>query len=88
MKIDYPKVNADRLKLGYLGELLVFSYEKELLIQNHLDDLASHVQHASKEKGDGLGFDILSFTNRGDNKFIEVKTTGGPHKFAFLHVRK
>jgi hypothetical protein len=77
VKIDYPKVNADRLKLGYLGELLVLRYEKELLIQKHLDNLASRVQHTSKEKGDGLGYDILSFTTRGENKFIEVKTTAG-----------
>jgi len=35
------------------------------------------VEHYSKEKGDGSGFDIKSFNEFGKEIFIEVKTTIG-----------
>jgi hypothetical protein len=37
--------------------------------------LADKVEHVAKTKGDGLGYDILSFDPTGREKFIEVKTT-------------
>lgn len=77
MIIDYTNVNSVRMKLGYLGELLVLNYEKKMLLKNRFLDLASRVQHISQIRGDGLGYDIMSFTNSGINKFIEVKTTTG-----------
>jgi hypothetical protein len=75
--IDYLKIHAERTSLGYLGELLVYDYERESLIGNSLGDLASRIQHTSVLEGDGAGFDILSFTLTGENKYIEVKTTAG-----------
>lgn len=38
-------------------------------------DLARAVEHVSETQGDGLGFDVLSFSAEGREKFIEVKTT-------------
>ena len=37
--------------------------------------LADRVNHVSQSKGDGLGYDVLSFESDGQERFIEVKTT-------------
>ena len=37
--------------------------------------LAERVEHVAQTKGDGLGFDILSFEVSGAERLIEVKTT-------------
>jgi hypothetical protein len=76
-KTDYLKVNAERMRVGYVGELLVLKHEKEELTKKGLKKLASQVEHTSIERGDGLGYDIFSFTEKGEEKFIEVKTTRG-----------
>ena len=44
------------------------------------------VQHSSIEKGDGLGYDILSVEDDGITpRYIEVKTTTGPLSQAFYY---
>ena len=45
---------------------------------NGRDDLAAKVRWVAKEDGDGAGFDILSFSKRGEGRWLEVKTTNGP----------
>lgn len=40
-----------------------------------LPALADKVEHAAATRGDGLGFDVLSFEPDGREKLIEVKTT-------------
>jgi hypothetical protein len=37
--------------------------------------LAERVEHVAKTRGDGLGYDVLSFAADGGERFIEVKTT-------------
>jgi hypothetical protein len=37
--------------------------------------LADRIEHVSVVRGDGAGFDILSFEPDGKERFIEVKTT-------------
>ncbi|HMT75731.1 MAG TPA: DUF3883 domain-containing protein [Chitinophagaceae bacterium] len=61
--------------LGEEGELLVFEYEKWRLTTAGKISLAEKVEWVSKEKGDGLGFDILSKSISGKDMYIEVKTT-------------
>ncbi len=56
---------------------MVLRLEKETLIKHGKPELAQKVEHVSVEQGDGLGYDILSFTSKGEEKFIEVKTTVG-----------
>ena len=41
-------------------------------------DLSSKVRWIAKEVGDGEGFDILSFSEKGEERWLEVKTTNGP----------
>ena len=66
-----------RKLLGDLGENLVLEYERKRLHDVGLIDLANKVKHVSAEEGDGAGYDILSFEENGEKKFIEVKTTRG-----------
>lgn len=49
--------------------------------------MAGEVRWVSKKQGDGLGYDIASFTPEGDPVFVEVKTTcGGKAPFNIRQV--
>ncbi len=50
-------------------------YERWRLIQHGHEGLAKQVEHTSKVRGDGAGYDIRSFEEDGRERFIEVKTT-------------
>lgn len=71
-------------QLGMLGEKLVLTYEKNKLIKNGLINLAYKVDHSSKTKGDGLGYDIESFDSNGKKIYIEVKSTTGSKEEQFF----
>ncbi|MBS1510116.1 MAG: DUF3883 domain-containing protein [Bacteroidetes bacterium] len=75
IKINYLKKEQNNQKLGEEGEKLVLEYEKWSLIHAGRSNLADKVKWISKDSGDGTGFDILSKTLNGRDKFIEVKTT-------------
>lgn len=72
---DYVAREARNISLGVAGEMLALRYEQERLSRSGHDRLAGKVEHVSKKRGDGLGFDILSFEPTGEERFIEVKTT-------------
>jgi len=72
---DYLEREARNTSLGLAGEEFVLNYEHHRLYTLGQHTLADKVEHASKTKGDGLGFDILSFEANGQERFIEVKTT-------------
>lgn len=74
-------------RLGQLGEELVFKREKNRLSQAGLPKLAEKVEWTSQERGDGVGYDILSFEADGSPKKIEVKTTNGPPETPFFLTR-
>lgn len=74
-KRDYVAREARNSSLGKAGEEFVVGYERWRLIRNGLNELADKVEHVSASKGDGLGFDVLSFERNGRERFIEVKTT-------------
>lgn len=82
--INYYKQEKANKKLGLLGELLIKEYEIKYLEDNKRFDLAKKVNHVSQTLGDGLGYDILSFTLLGEKKFVEVKTTKGPNSSSFF----
>lgn len=63
--------------LGLAGEIAVVEHERRWLSDHGRGDLAERVRHSSVEIGDGLGYDVESFTPDGDSKLIEVKTTRG-----------
>lgn len=77
---DYSKNESTNRNLGENGERFIFEYEAYRLKQAGRDDLAKRIEWSSKERGDGLGYDILSYSlmdARDEHRemYIEVKTT-------------
>ena len=81
-KFDPAMRDARNRELGDDGELFVIEVEK-LKLADHTE-LVRNVRWASKEDGDGLGYDIESFDEAGNEIFIEVKTTRGPINTPFF----
>ena len=79
--------NIENKRIGNLGEIFVLNYEKEYLRKNGKPELAKKVNHSSVNKGDGLGYDILSYDLNGNEKYIEVKTTKGNKNSTFFISR-
>lgn len=75
VKRDYLEREAQNQSLGLAGEEFVVQFEHWRLIQLGRPCLADKVNHVSQSKGDGLGYDVLSFETDGQERFIEVKTT-------------
>lgn len=72
---DYLGMERENRSLGQAGEKFVVAYEKHRLSEIGSHDLVDRVEHVAVTRGDGLGFDVLSFDTRGREKYIEVKTT-------------
>jgi hypothetical protein len=75
-KFDPAARDARNRALGRRGEELVFFHEQRRLRAAGCADLARKVEWISEVQGDGAGSDILSFTERGEERLLEVKTTG------------
>lgn len=75
IKRNYLEQEQKNTAIGQSGELLVLNYEKWRLYNAGLPELADQIRWISKEEGDGAGFDILSKTLKGQDIYIEVKTT-------------
>ncbi|WP_196140841.1 DUF3883 domain-containing protein [Aliikangiella sp. G2MR2-5] len=78
-QINFVQKEANNRRLGEFGEEFVLGFEKQRLSTLGRDDLAKEVVWSSKEEGDGLGYDIRSFSvdeeGKEDELFVEVKTT-------------
>jgi hypothetical protein len=72
---DYVARESRNRSLGAAGEEFVLAFETYRLHSAGLRKLSEKVEHVSKTKGDGLGYDVLSFEASGKERFIEVKTT-------------
>jgi hypothetical protein len=73
--VDYLRMEAQNSALGLAGELFVLEIERERLGRAGKGNLAAQVTHISAERGDGLGYDVLSFEENSRERLIEVKTT-------------
>lgn len=82
--IDWASRDAANRSLGAFGEELVLSWERFRLQTAGMGHLARKVVHASREEGDGLGYDIRSFDLSGNPRLIEVKTTAAGASMPFL----
>ena len=72
---DYLEREARNRSLGLSGELLALQFEQWRLKELGAPDLAGKVEHVAATRGDGLGYDILSFDADGSERYVEVKTT-------------
>ncbi|MFC7441173.1 DUF3427 domain-containing protein [Laceyella putida] len=87
--VNYAEENQKKRSIGLIGEQLVLEHEKRLLRDAGRHDLADKVRHVSVIEGDGAGYDILSFTHEGQEKYIEVKTTsGGKHTPFYMTINE
>ncbi|WP_010585825.1 DUF3883 domain-containing protein [Schlesneria paludicola] len=85
-RIDFAERDATNRRLGLIGEEFVLELEISRLLSLGRDDLAKKVTWASRDIGDGLGFDIISFDETDESeKLLEVKATGLGKFFPF-HV--
>lgn len=75
IKRDYFEREARNRSLGSAGERFIVQYEQWRLAQLGVGQLADRVEHVAATRGDGLGYDVLSFETDGRERFIEVKTT-------------
>ena len=75
IKTNFLEREQNNRQLGEKGEQFVFNYESWRLRSAGKENLADKIEWVAKEKGDGMGFDILSKTTTGKDMFIEVKTT-------------
>jgi hypothetical protein len=74
-RVNYLAREARNASLGAAGELFVLRIERQRLREIGQPRLAERIEHVSRSKGDGLGYDILSFDADGRERIIEVKTT-------------
>lgn len=74
---DAAAQDARNRAVGEAGERTVLEYERGRLAATGREDLASAVEWVSKTQGDGLGYDIASFTAQGAARQLEVKSTAG-----------
>lgn len=75
IKRDYFEREANNRRIGLAGEEFVVRFEQWRLAQRGLGQLADRVEHVSVTRGDGLGYDVLSFMPDGRERHLEVKTT-------------
>lgn len=71
--IDFQGKSKEQKDLGDKGETLVKQREIDFLKERNLHDKAALVEIVQ----DGKGYDVYSFDDSGNEKFIEVKTTTG-----------
>jgi hypothetical protein len=74
-QINYLEREARNASLGAAGELFVLDVEHQRLWEAGRRQLAERIEHVSRQRGDGLGYDVLSFEENGRERLIEVKTT-------------
>lgn len=84
---DYLAREANNRSLGEAGESFVLDYEQRRLRALGQSRLSDRIEQVSKTKGDGLGYDILSFETSGEERFIEVKTTAFSNMTPFYVTR-
>lgn len=72
---DFTEIEKNNKELGQEGEKFIVQQEHERLQSIGRPELAEKIEWTSEVKGDGAGYDILSFEETGEPRYIEVKTT-------------
>lgn len=81
--IDHVTRQRRNKFIGDLGEQIVLQHERLSCPARFVDKIV----HSSKSEGDGLGFDILSYDQNGNQKYIEVKAAKGSANKPFFISR-
>jgi len=83
--INYLDNQREATRIGGIGERLILEYEKRKLRDAGI--FSRIPSHDAVNIGDGIGYDIKSYTIDGDEMFIEVKATRGPFDSTFYITR-
>lgn len=86
-KFDPVERDHRNRSLGKAGEEFVLELERRQLAGVGRFDLAEKVRWVAAEDGDGAGYDVLSFDQRGRERLLEVKTTNGSAQTPFFLTR-
>lgn len=86
-KRDYLALESRNRSLGEAGERFVVEYEARRLHSLGKRKLVDRIEQVSTTRGDGLGFDVLSFEQSGQERLIEVKTTSFARETPFYVTR-
>lgn len=73
--VNWLERESHNRSLAAACEKLVLDFEHRRLWKARRRDLAGRIEHVARTRGDGLGYDILSFESNGAERLIEVKTT-------------
>lgn len=73
--VNYLEREARNQRLGSAGEAFIIRYERARLIRAGRESLADRIEQVSETLGPSAGFDIRSYEESGEDRFIEVKTT-------------
>lgn len=86
---NYRRYSKKSNKIGRLGEELVFKYERDYLLSLGFKDLASKViLHRDDASNRTPGWDVTSYDENGNVKYIEVKATEGKTLTSILLTRQ
>ena len=85
IKQDHLAKGKKNIRIGNRGEQIVMSYEIAHLTKIKRKDLADKVSRVS-EKSDAYGYDILSYDDNGNEKYIEVKSTTRKIGYSVFHI--
>lgn len=77
ININFAGEIEKNTELGRKGEDIVVEYEKTILISKGREDLADKVYATREIAGNAERFDVISYDENGNEKYIEVKTTRG-----------
>lgn len=83
-RVDFAARDERNRLLGRAGEQWAVQVLKFELTVAGRADLADRVVWVSETHGDGLGYDIGSFSADGEPQFIEIKTTNGGQAAPFM----
>lgn len=83
-KFDFAARDESNRKLGRAGEQWVIGFEQQRLTELGCPELFQRLDWVADTQGDGAGFDILSFEDEAQHRFIEVKITNGGLASSFL----
>lgn len=86
-KIDQAARDDANRTLGHAGEGWVIGFEQQRLRDAGQPELFERLEWVSETRGDGAGYDILSWDSADQARYIEVKTTNGAHASSFIISR-
>lgn len=82
-EVDFRKRESRNHNLAMAGERFVLAYERARLREAGGKELIEKIEWTSQNRGTDPGYDVKSFNEKGESRFISVKTTNFGPRFPF-----